>query len=119
MIFFLFKVIVPLVVFFYFLYRRTNRPRRYSTGVLVVLLLSIIVTIALAQNYMESLMPPPVNDGVHIANDVALYILGYENWAPHWSRELFKETYEISSFCSVTLLILYAGVLVWEKSRKV
>lgn len=105
---------IPVFVFFAFLYRKTDKPRKYSKGTLVLLLLSIIVNVALAQNYTESLLPFPVNDGIGISNSLAFLVIGDENW----SKELFKLAYAYSTAISVGLLVIYAILLVIEKNQK-
>lgn len=102
---------IPILVFFMLLYRKTEQPRRYSKGILVLLVLSIIVNTSLAQNYTASLLPYPVNDGIGIHNSLAFLVIGQENW----SKELFKAAYDYSTAVSVGLLVIYAILIIVEK----
>lgn len=52
---------------FLFLFSKGNmQSRMYSKAVLVLLFVSILVNVALAQNYPQSLLPYPVNDGLEL-----------------------------------------------------
>ena len=77
----------------------------------MLFLLSIIVNVALAQNYTQSLLPYPINDGVGVSNLLALLVIGQENW----SKSLFKTTYDYSTVVSIVLLVLYSILLIVEK----
>jgi hypothetical protein len=76
---------------------------------LVLLILSLLSNIALAQNYTSSLIPGYA-DGIAISNKVAYWIIGEDGW----SQQVFKKAFDTSVWISFTLVITYVCVLVIE-----
>lgn len=91
--------------------RGVGRP--YSTGVLLLLLLSLLANNALAQNYTQSLIPD-VNDGMAISNTIAYLLIGEDQW----SHERFKSAFDISVWISLALVIMYVCALLMERNEK-
>ena len=83
---------------------------RLSQGLIVVILLSVVANICLAQNYTQSLIPE-VNDGIGISNFVANWILGEDNW----STDTFKAYFENSIIITLVLIGLLVISLLFRK----
>lgn len=107
---------VPLFIMllaYLFLLFRLEKWKTYSNGILVLCLLSIVGQISLAQTYTHSLIPG-IYDGIGIANDISLIILGDDQW----SVETFRRAYEWSTNITVGLIGLYMILLLIEKWRR-
>lgn len=82
---------------------------KYSTALLPFMLFSILVNVALAQNYTQSLIAG-ANDGIGASNILASFLIPEDNW----SQELFHSFYEGSMIISLILLLLYLLSLLLE-----
>jgi hypothetical protein len=96
----------------FFLYLGRNKDGKYSTGILPLLLFSIVANVALSQNYTQSLIPE-ANDGIGISNSLAAFLISEE----HWSHELFKTYYLNSTSISIVLIVVYMIFLALENIR--
>jgi hypothetical protein len=112
----LLKFIFPLLVISAVFYRYIDNHKLSKTA-LVLLLTSIIFNIALAQNYNFSLIPYPERDGYSISNSLAYYVFGEDHFG-HWTSDLFKSGYEISTFITILLLLLFIISLVLDRKSK-
>ncbi|MCX8129084.1 MAG: hypothetical protein N3I35_03170 [Clostridia bacterium] len=104
---------VILIGYAFLIFRRSQEPKEYSKIVLIGLIISVISTIALSNNYIVNLITPPVNDGIAITNNLAYWIIGEGNW----TKDLFKKAYDTSTAISFVLLVLYAVMLFLEKKK--
>jgi len=117
MVIFLVKFLLPAFLLFYLLIRFLDKNDRKSKSILVLFLTSLLFNMALAQNYNYNLMPLPERDGFAVSNSLAYYVFGEDHFG-HWNTELFKTGYEISVNVTTILLIIYIGLLIWERRKK-
>ncbi len=114
--FFFLSLIVPAVAWLLLLYITSEKPTRWSKGVLVLFLFSMFINVALSQNYIASLIPN--SEGIGISNPLAYWVIGEDNWAQRWSPQLFRAVYDASTLASMGLLFLYAVLLIIEESKR-
>jgi len=105
--------IIILIVYSFFMFRKSQEPREYSRIILIALIIAIVCNIALSDNYTINLIKPAVNDGIAVTNFLAHLILSEENW----SLGLFKQAYDTSTAVVIVLIILYASALLLEKRK--
>ena len=101
------------VIFLYIiigLYLAIQKKLKFSAVLLPLLLFSILVNVALAQNYTQSLIPE-ANDGLGISNMLAYFLIGEDDW----SQELYRSSYNFSTNTSIVLLISYTLLIFSEK----
>lgn len=112
-----FLAICAIILFIYsiFLFRKSSEPRKYSSVILIGLILAITSNIALSNNYVVNLLGPAVNDGIAVTNFLARLIL----WDANWSLDLFKQAYDSSTALVIVLIIFYALVLLLEKKKMI
>lgn len=110
---FIILVLIFLIVYAFLLFRKDKNSRKYSQIFLISLIISILFNFGLLENYIFSLMPYPINDGITIVSRVAYFIIGDEGW----STELYKRVYDISTIISYSLLGIYMLVLLLEKKK--
>lgn len=99
------------VIFLYFiigLYFAIQKKLKFSTALLPILLFSILVNVALAQNYTQSLIAE-ANDGLGISNNLAYFLIGEDRWSQ------FQSSYNFSTNVTIVLLISYSLILISEK----
>lgn len=94
MLFVSLAIIAATGLFVYLL--RLSDNFKFSKTTLILLLLSIIANISLAQNYTNSLISN-ANDRISVSNKISYWIITDHDWGMTWSVELFKKFYEISS----------------------
>jgi ethanolamine transporter EutH len=98
-----------LLIILVMVFQRLGIKYPYSKGIGIGIALSILAVVSLAQNYTQSLIPE-ANDGISITNKVAYWIIGKDGW----SQEMFKNTFELSTYISLILIGAYPTVLVIE-----
>lgn len=106
-------MIVPAVAWLLLFHAVSRKPTRWSKGILVIFLFSLFINAALSQNYVASLIPD--EEGIGILNPLAYWVIGEDNWAHRWTPQLFRSVYDASTLVSVSLLFLYAVLLVIEE----
>lgn len=93
----------------YLVLKRQGDKNALSKVMLILILLSILTNISLAQNYTQSLIPE-ANDGIGISNILASWTLPDDRW----SIAMFKSYYDKSIIVTLVLLITYALVIIKE-----
>ena len=66
-------------VFIFFIYLVIQKKLNLSTALLPFVLFSILVNVALSQNYTHSLIAE-ANDGIGISNFLAYFLIGEDRW---------------------------------------
>lgn len=93
--------------------KRYGIPNPYTKGVGLAIAFSLLAAISLAQNYTQSLIPE-ANDGMGISNQLAYWIIGEDGW----SQEMFKKSFERSTYISLLLMAAYPIVLLIESKTR-
>ncbi|NBI28423.1 hypothetical protein [Chengkuizengella marina] len=89
-----------------------NKPRKYASSMLPLLIFSIIVNVALWDNYSKSLIPG-YYDGMGMSNKLAYGFIGDDSW----STELYNSAFEQSIYISVIFIVVYLILLIMDRSR--
>lgn len=105
-----------LALLLFYLHKQGDNLKFTKIGFLL-LILSIIANISLAQNYTQSLIPG-ANDGIGISNLLASWIITDSGWGKSWSIELFKKAYDTSMGVSLGVLLLFVASIVVESRGK-
>lgn len=84
---------------------------KLSQAFLPLLAFAILSSVALGQNYTQSLISE-VNDGIGVSNFLARFILGDDGW----STALFLEQFELYIWISLVLIVIYFVAVLVEKS---
>ena len=90
----------------------SKRRMRMSQSIIPMLAFSILASVALAQNYSQSLIPG-VYDGIGISNFLAAFLLPDD----YWSKEMFLETFELYLGISIVLILIYFICVIVEKIK--
>lgn len=90
-----------------------KKKMRISQALLPMMAFTIVLSVALGQNYTMSLIPE-VNDGIGISNFLAAFLLPEEGW----STEMFLSQFELYLSASIVLIVLYAVVVIIENKVK-
>jgi hypothetical protein len=102
-------ICLALLVVFISLFKKAGLDNPFSKGLALGTALSFLVTISLAQNYTQSLIPE-ANDGIGISNKIAYWIIGEDGW----SHGLFENVFNYSMYTSLFMLLIYPIVLLLE-----
>ena len=90
----------------------SKRKMRLSQAIIPMLAFSILASVALAQNYTQSLIPE-VNDGIGISNFLAAFLLPED----FWSKEMFLETFELYLGISIVFILFYFICVIVENVK--
>jgi hypothetical protein len=110
--FLIFIGIVLFIAIVMVLYRTNPKCRYLSSGILCILLFSIISTISLGVNYIAAFIGK--QDGIALTTRLAKLIIG----EGRWSVELFLSYFEaFTTFCMILLLVYFVAFL-YENKRQ-
>lgn len=109
-------VIIIAILLFVFLHKQADKYK-FSKTILILLMVSVLANVSLAQNYTQSLIPG-IEDGIGISNKLAYYIITDDGWGNYWSKELFYRAYDYSITVSGIIIILFIILLFMESKRK-
>lgn len=84
----------------------------FSIVLLVLLGISLVSSICLAQNYTQSLVPG-INDGIGVSNSLAHLIIGERQW----STQLFRSYFDVSVYITLIILLLLTASVIIESMK--
>lgn len=87
-----------------------KKKLKISQAVLSITLFTIVASVALGQNYTQSLIQE-ANDGIGISNFLATVLLPES----HWTREIFLSRFELFLGISIAFIVIYIVTVVIEK----
>ncbi|SDO25431.1 hypothetical protein SAMN05518871_11349 [Psychrobacillus sp. OK028] len=90
----------------------SKKKMNMSQATIPMIAFAILSSVALGQNYTESLIPE-ANDGIAISNFLAKFLLPDD----YWTKEMFLSRFELYLGISIALIILYFIFLIVEKIK--
>lgn len=81
--------------------KKQKEKYKFSNAMLPLILSSLIVTICLGLNYLETYS---YQDGIAISNFISYWIIGED----YWSTQLFRSYFNYSLIISIALTIMYS-----------
>lgn len=91
------------------LFKRAGVAKPYSSLMLIATLFSVISTVCLAENYIQSLVPG-IQDGISVSNPLAYYWIGDDRW----THAKFQAAFEYGVLASVLCLTAYIAATILE-----
>lgn len=109
---------VGIVLILWFIYvlvlqKKLGYKFMLSKELLPLIFISFISIVCLGVNYVVSAIPR-LNDGIGMANSLAYWIIGEDNW----SVGLFKRYFDSSVYVGLFLILLYSILRLVEKDRR-
>ncbi|HLU22928.1 MAG TPA: hypothetical protein VKZ77_10720 [Bacillaceae bacterium] len=98
-----------IVLVFICLLKRIKIDFSVSIGLLLFILISIVSTVCLHQNYTASLVPN--SEGIAISNSFAYFIISEK----YWTITLFKRYADVSTYVTIALIIMLVPTAILEK----
>ena len=83
-----------------------------SQAVIPMIAFIILSSVALGQNYTNSLIPK-VNDGIGISNFLATFLLPEDGW----TKEMFLSKFELYLGISIALILIYFILVIIENKK--
>lgn len=90
----------------------SKRKMKMSQAVIPMIAFAILSSVALGQNYINSLIPE-VNDGIGISNFLAAFLLPED----FWTKEMFLSKFELYLGISIAFILLYFSIVVVENLK--
>jgi hypothetical protein len=90
----------------------SKRKMKMSQAVIPMIAFAILSSVALGQNYTNSLIPE-VNDGIGISNFLARFLLPEDGW----TKELFLSKFELYLGISIGLILVYFLLVIVENIK--
>ena len=90
----------------------SKRKMKMSQAAIPMIAFAILSSVALGQNYTESLIPE-ANDGIGISNFLAKFLLPDD----YWTKEMFLSKFELYLGISIALILLYFMFVIVEKRK--
>ena len=90
----------------------SKRKMKISQAVIPMIAFAILSSVALGQNYTQSLIVK-VNDGIGISNFLATLLLPEDGW----TKEIFLTKFELYLGISITLILLYFLLVIVENIK--
>lgn len=90
----------------------SKRKMKMSQAVIPMIALAILSSVALGQNYTQSLISE-VNDGIGISNFLAKFLLSEDGW----TKEMFLSKFELYLGISIAFILLYFLLVIVENIK--